>query len=248
MPLNASRSFLADKTSDYRGVSLLHKGSKSSAKIKHVSKPRSWSKTKQLRSHCLSSRRSAALHKQEKCCLVISKRSATPKVSCHLRAHKSYHLGVPLCQNKSTPCNQFHTLQLTHLHRGVTRSTSALLPARWLPLWHGMRLLSHWGAKKLTKTFPVGLCSLFARHCLMWLTEGNDWLTSNWNGSNWCVLSDMVSTGPSGLACLSTHDLITPVILKKRHASNKTLPLSMKENGGGHHLLSFQVHDGCDWS
>ena len=60
-------------------------------------------------------------------------------------------------------------------------------------------------------------------------------------------MSDMELTGPSGLACLSTHDLITPVIKKKkRHASNETLPLSMKENGGGHHHISFQVHDGCD--
>jgi hypothetical protein len=143
MPLNASRSSVADQSLNYRGVCSAKKDSTFKAQIKHVSKPRSWSKTKQLSSHCLSSRRSAALHKQEKCCLVISKRSATPKVSCHLRAHKSSHLGVPLCQNKSTPCNQFHTLQLTHLHRGVTRSTSALLPARWLPLWHGMRLLSH---------------------------------------------------------------------------------------------------------
>jgi hypothetical protein len=189
------------------------------------------------------------LVKQEKCRLVISnKRSAALTVSCRLRAHKSCHLGV-LCHNKSTHCNQFHTLQLTHLHRGVNLSTSAVLPARWLPLWHGMRPLAHWGAKKPTWTFLVGPCSWFAWHyCLMWLTEGNDWLTSNCNGSSWCVMSDMISTGPSGLACLSTHDLITPVILKKRHASNKTLPLSMKENGGGHHLLSFQVHDGCDWS
>jgi hypothetical protein len=137
MPLNASRSSVADQSLNYRGVCSAKKDSTFKAQIKHVSKPRSWSKTKQLLSLSL-------LVKQEKCSLVISNKiSAAPTVSCQLRARKSCHLGVPLYHNKSTPYNHFHTLQLTHLHRGVNLSTSAVLPARWLPLWHGMRPLAH---------------------------------------------------------------------------------------------------------